>query len=125
MTPDPLSVRAAATVWEATALLTDRGLHAAPVIDESGRPVGVVSRADILVHERERMASAPSGGAADPSRVADIMTPAVFSVAPGTTADRVVEQMLALNVLQLFVVDTYGTLVGVVSARDVLRHLRP
>jgi CBS domain-containing protein len=52
------------------------------------------------------------------------MTPAIFSVAPDTAASRVVEEMLALKVHRLFVVDSDGTLVGVITALDVLRHLR-
>src|SRR5271168_1226174 len=55
MSLNPVSIRYKATVAEATALLTDRGFSAAPVIDEAGRAVGVVSRTDLLVHDRERM----------------------------------------------------------------------
>src|SRR6516225_1949447 len=55
MTPDPLSIRADATVHEAVAFLTDKGFSAAPVIDKAGRPVGVLSRADIIVYDREKV----------------------------------------------------------------------
>jgi len=133
MTPNPVSINDTATVTEAVALLTDRGFSAAPVIDQAGQPVGVVSRSDILVHDRERAAGTPAaagGGAAaesaagDPTPVRDIMTPAVFSVTPDTPAASVVEQMLELNVHHLFVVDAAGVLVGVISTLDVLRRLR-
>src|SRR5262249_62087653 len=83
MTPNPVSIREAATVREAVELLTRRGISGAPVIDHAGRPVGVVSRADILVHDRE----APDPGA-DAERVRDIMTPAGFRVAPHAPARR-------------------------------------
>jgi CBS domain-containing protein len=53
------------------------------------------------------------------------MTPAVFSVAPDAPARRVVGDMLALRVHRLFVSDTSGVLLGVISALDVLNHLRP
>src|SRR3954471_16296271 len=53
MIPNPLSIRQNATVKEAAAFLTDRGISAAPVIDNAGRAVGVLSRADIVVHHRE------------------------------------------------------------------------
>jgi CBS domain-containing protein len=53
MTPNPVSIREGATVREAVELLTGRGISGGPVIDEAGRPVGVLSRADILVHDRE------------------------------------------------------------------------
>jgi CBS domain-containing protein len=53
MVPNPVSIRAGATVKEAAAFLTDKGFSAAPVIDEAGRPVGVLSQSDIVVHDRE------------------------------------------------------------------------
>src|SRR5437660_210221 len=48
MSPNPMSIQAETTVAEAVAVLTDRGYCAAPVIDEAGRPIGVLSRADLL-----------------------------------------------------------------------------
>jgi CBS domain-containing protein len=141
MTPNPKSIRAVATIKEALALLTDEGFSAAPVIDNAGRPVGVLSRSDLLVHEREEVEyikppasyeqeelarKVPSGfqvERVDSTLVRDIMTPVVFSVAPQTTARSVVNQLLALHIHRLFVVDEAGVLVGVISAVDVLRQL--
>jgi CBS domain-containing protein len=143
MVRDPVSIRADATLAEALDLLVNKGFSAAPVIDEAGRAVGVLSRSDLLVHERERirggvpdyysrsdltLAGAPSGyrHEGDPGvRVRDLMTPAVFSVAPDAPVRRVVHDMLALKVHRLFVSDRNGILVGVISALDVLEHLRP
>jgi CBS-domain-containing membrane protein len=121
MTPNPVSVRDSARVVDAVALLTRKGIHAAPVIDESGRPIGVLSHTDILVHERARWEAGDNSP--DESRVRDLMTPAVFSVRLDAPAHRVVGDMMALNVHQLFVVDQDSVLVGVVAALDVLRHL--
>jgi CBS domain-containing protein len=144
MSPNPVSLEANASVQEALVLLTDRGFSAAPVIDDSGRPVGVLSRSDILVHEREYVhhalregeqdrAQARRGGAGrltevevvDPARVRDIMTPAVFTVPMHAPVDEVVRHMLELRVHQLFVIDEDQTLVGVITALDILRNLRP
>ncbi len=147
MTRTPVSICDAATVQEAIALLIDKGFSAAPVVDETGRPVGVVSRTDILMHDREtafyqdsarQYYDPPGTGAlarqalpnlsqskhAGPTRVRDIMTPVVYSVAPETPVNRVIDEMLRLNVHRLFVVECTGILVGVISALDVLRHLR-
>jgi predicted transcriptional regulator len=130
MTPSPVSIQDDAAVSEAIALLADRGIGAAPVIDEAGHPVGVVSHADILIHEREkglrgiRAAERMAGTAADPTQVRDIMTPAVFSVAPDASAAKVVEELVAMKVHRLFVVDAHRVLVGVINALDVLNHLR-
>jgi CBS-domain-containing membrane protein len=111
-----VSIRDQATVKETLLFLTNKGFSAAPVIDEAGHPVGVVSQTNLVIHGRERQV--------DDTSVRTVMTPAVFSVVPETPASKVVEQMLALQVHRLFVVDQTGVLVGVISAFDVLRHLR-
>ena len=143
MTPSPVSIRYSATVPEAAAFLAVRGISAAPVIDEAGRPVGVVSRTDILQHQGQGavyLVGSPEyyerlerpvfyeDGARDEATaraaVRDVMTPVVFCVGPQTPAAKVVEKMLALEVRRLFVVDDGGVLTGVISAVDVLRRLR-
>jgi CBS domain-containing protein len=142
MVPNPISLRAEAAVAEATALFTAKGITAAPVIDEAGRPIGVVSRSDLLVHqvEHEKHGNghtdyffAPTFGSENGSletkvgaqnTVADLMTPAVFAVSPDTPVAQVVKDMVGLHVHRLFVVDEVGVLVGVISTMDVLKHLR-
>lgn len=137
MSPNPVSIRRDATIREALELLTDNGFGAAPVIDDAGRPVGVLSRTDVLIHEREYVRHAstsdrfpesswPEGffiEVADPTAVGEIMTPAVFTVSLETPAREVVRRMLELKVHQLFVIDADLALVGVISPLDVLRHL--
>ena len=119
MMPGPLSLSSSATVAEATEFLTERAFGAAVVIDEAGHPIGVVTKTDVLVHARQRK----PGLEPDDTPVTEFMTPAVFSVRPDTAARSVVEQLLALNVHHLFVADTAGVIVGVISPVDVLRKL--
>jgi CBS domain-containing protein len=145
MTTQVVSVSQDAPVRQAVATLVDRRFSAAPVIDEAGRPVGVLSTTDVLIHDRNALAYArpvpeyylksdlqaqfrePVGGfqveVADRTTVRDLMTPIVFSVTPQTPARQVIEQMLDLHVHRLFVIDAGGVLVGVVSMSDVLRNL--
>jgi len=147
MVENPISLRADANVHEALALLTDKGFSAAPVIDEAGRPVGVLSRSDLLVHDREKgdylkpsptyyyeqelhtRDGQPMPGFqvenVDTTSVSELMTPAVFAVAPSTLAAKVVSDLIGLRVHRLFVVDGDGVLIGVVSSLDVLKHLKP
>jgi CBS-domain-containing membrane protein len=147
MSLNPVSIRADATLREAVLLLHDRHFGAAPVIDDAGRAVGVISRADVLAHDRETVAYARPTPEYDPrdlelasgerlpdefqvelvdsTQVREVMTPAVFGVRPSTPATEVVEQMVKLDVHRLFVVDEDGVLVGVVTTMDVLRHLLP
>jgi CBS domain-containing protein len=148
MTPNPVSIHGSATVPEVVAFLTDTGFSAAPVIDDTGHPIGVVSRTDVLVYDRARLASAedvpgyydeadlaapvpnqvsggPAPGAGALLRASDLMTPAVYAVTPETPGLDVVAHMVRLNVHRLFVVDRAAVLVGVISALDLLRHLLP
>jgi CBS domain-containing protein len=146
MTPNPVSIRDVATIPEAVALLTDHGFSAAPVIDQAGRPIGVLSRTDLLIHDREKGDYVPSHGDyydrddlahqlgatskgfeivdVDRAMVRDLMTPVVFSLPLGTPVNEVIRQLLKLKVHRLFVIDKAGALVGVISALDVLRHLQ-
>ena len=117
MTRDPVSLEATTTSAEAALVLTSRGFGAAIVIDHAGRPVGVVTKTDLLIHARGKVL------AEDTTPVRDVMTTAVFSVRTDTPARSVIEHLLALNVHHLFVMDSSGTLVGVISPVDVLKKL--
>lgn len=137
MSLNPVSIPETESVREALAVLTEKGFSAAPVIDEAGRPVGVLSRTDLLVHQREcvhyrpqppEREKIPEGFQVEEvegTLVRDVMTPVIFSVSPETPARTVVQQLLGLRVHRLFVVDEAGVLVGVISAVDVLKHLKP
>jgi CBS domain-containing protein len=141
MSSNPVSLREDATLKEAIAFLVDRNISGAPVIDEAGRPVGVLTQTDVLIHDREEVQHLAPPEAeygtplprsywesfqverVDTTPVRDLMTPAVFCVALDTPAWGVIEQMRELNVHRLFVVDHNGILVGVISAMDVVRRL--
>jgi CBS-domain-containing membrane protein len=137
MAPNPVSIAADATIKEAVGFLVDRAYSAAPVIDEAGTPVGVVSQSDIVIHDRARSESTrryPSSyeqdsgssiGDLDRTRVREIMTPVVLSVTSEAPAHQVVQEMLKLKVHRLFVVDKKGVLIGVISPVDILKHLHP
>jgi CBS-domain-containing membrane protein len=125
MSSQVLSIRAKATVVEAIAMFADKGVSAAPVIDEAGQPIGVISRTDILLHEREMGVTTSVAERECATRVADIMTPAVFSVHEDVPASRVIDELVALNVHRVFVIDAHGLLVGVITAKDVLKRLMP
>lgn len=147
MHENPISINENATVKEAAAILIDRGISAAPVINEAGRPVGVISRSDIVLYEREKGEHLPppaeyygseevdvaTGKGVPPgfhveypdtTTVREIMTPVIYAVSPNTPAMQVVQEMLQRHVHRLFVLDESGVLVGVISSMDVLRHLR-
>ena len=127
--------------------MINNAFSAAPVIDEAGKPIGVLSQTDLLIHKREAVATpvaaevyakeeideeatdfmsqAAESLELDAACVRDVMTPIVLSVAPTTSAGKVIEQLLNQGVHRLFVVDEAGVLIGLVSTMDVLKKLRP
>jgi CBS domain-containing protein len=147
MTSNQVSIRGEASVGEAAVLFTDRAISGAAVIDDRGQPIGVLNCSDLLIHDREKSysvsiatgeysAEALSPGAGkesveagyqivnvDGTKVSSIMTPVVFSVAPESSARKVMEEMVSLHVHRLFVIDKSGVLVGVISALDVVKGL--
>jgi CBS domain-containing protein len=145
MTGTVVSIPEDAPLREAVGTLVDRGFSGAPVVNNAGRAVGVVSLSDIVVHDRNSVAYArPAaetytrselrgkfgedvGGfeveAVDGTLARDVMTPAVCAVRPETPARDVIEEMLLLHVHRLFVTDRDGVLVGVIAMTDVLRRL--
>lgn len=143
MVSNPVSIQEEITVHEAAGVLTDRGINAVPVINEAGRAIGVLSRADIVRYEREtarhhQFAASDSEEEslkydsvgfqieeADRTAVREIMTPLVIAVSPEEHALEVVNKMLAYKVHRLFVVDAEGVVVGVISTFDILKKLCP
>jgi CBS domain-containing protein len=115
MTSNPVSISEHAAIIDAASVLSTREFSALAVINDAGRPVGVVSRTDIVRREAK-----PSGT----TDVREIMTATVVSVRPEDPAWEVIAKMAAFKVHRLFVVDRSGTLVGVISSFDIVRNLR-
>ena len=65
MTRPVISVGTGTSVAEASRLLVDRGFTAAPVVDDDGRLVGIVTEADLLrgriAPDPRRIPSGPRG----------------------------------------------------------------
>ncbi|MFO0807743.1 MAG: CBS domain-containing protein [Gemmataceae bacterium] len=145
MNRNVVSVSETESLNDAISTLTKRGIGGVPVINAAGRPVGVLTQSDVLVHDRTTAGGqqsvpefyqradlhaasqdALSGLSVESIAgvcVRDVMTPVVFSVAPTATAKTVVEELLRLRVHRMFVVDDAGVLVGVIGTTDLLRRL--
>jgi CBS domain-containing protein len=117
MTKNPVSINETASIREAAAFLLAKRMTAAPVINEAGRAVGVVSLSDIVRHT--------VGDQSSPSMnlpVAATMNDEVLFVRPGAPIETVIEDLLHCKIKRLFVADENDVLVGVISATDVLHY---
>ncbi|MEZ4367878.1 MAG: CBS domain-containing protein [Kofleriaceae bacterium] len=111
-----IRVRASATLAEVRELLHHHRVGAVPVVDPDGRPIGVVSRTDLLTPSEGELPD-------DRSTCDQLMMPVVFTLGTSAPVGHAAALMAVEGVHRVFVVDDHGSLVGVVSALDVTRWL--
>jgi len=87
------------------------GIHAVPVLDDEGRPIGIVTSSDLVEEWPAAMG------------VETVMHREVRTAAPTTSAADAARRMLDARVHHLVVVDDEGRVVGVLSSFDLLAHL--
>jgi predicted transcriptional regulator len=141
MNPEVMTARADMSVSELTAFLLDNEISGAPVEDQDGQLVGVVSITDIarasgehgdFVRSRnnpdyfvriwgEEADELPGFHVEEDSGllVSQIMTPAIFAVAEDTPVADVARTMLDSHVHRVIVLRS-GRAVGIVTTTDLL-----
>jgi CBS domain-containing protein len=133
MTTDVATIGPEALLKDAATELVRRRISGMPVVDADGKVLGVLSETDILAKEGDEQ---PHGGLlrwlvnpADPwlkarfeaVTVADAMSAPARTIAPNRPVAEAASFMLDEEVNRLPVVDSEGTLVGVVSRGDLVR----
>jgi CBS domain-containing protein len=137
MTKPVVGVAPGATLSEAVGLMLRTGISGLPVLDGSGKLVGILTEGDLLVRKelgtaarRPRWLAAllsPGRLAGEyvhshGSRVEELMTRDVITVAPDTPLDEIVALMTQKRVKRLPVMEN-DTVVGIVSRADLLKAL--
>lgn len=131
MTKDVVTATPGTPFRELVATMTEKGISAVPVIDGRGRPIGVVSEADVLAKQEFHGGgdALPHHGRAARERwhraqgrdAGEVMTTPVRAVHAGEPVGFAAGLLAKAGIRRLFVVDWYGRLVGVVARRDLLR----
>jgi len=127
-----------AAILDAWDLMVMHGLKALPVIDESGRPLGLLSDGDLMERTGmvQRLAIAERLDAATlaswrqalaglASKVGEVMTRPAEVVLDDSSLGRAATLMNEHGRKRLLVVDHAGALVGVLSRFDVLAAISP
>src|SRR5919202_4798551 len=109
MTADPVTFRPETSVHEAAQSLAENRISGAPVVNDGGTIVGIVSEYDLI---------ARAG-----SLVRDVMTRDVVSVPDTMPLDRVRAVLVARRLKRVPVVNAAGRLVGLISRADLVREL--
>jgi CBS domain-containing protein len=132
MSRDVVTVRPSATLKEAARLLVCRRISGMPVVDHTGRLVGVLSEGDLLFkqsgeRERDRVLGwfVHRGNGAEHAKldarlVEEAMTSPAITIDAGWSLTSAAERMLADGVNRLPVVRA-GRLVGIVTRADIVR----
>lgn len=147
MSDNPISVSSNETAQGVARVLIKQRISAAPVIDDAGHPVGVISRTDLvnqlmqpqsrtrtleedwfecgnIVNEELLSSQSTLTGSGNKMAAETIMNTRLFTVKPEDSLEMAVELMLKHHVHRLFVVDHHGVLVGVISTFDILSRLQ-
>lgn len=112
-------------------LIEQHRVSALPVVDAEGHVVGVVSEADLLLKEDQlqfverqrfesrtrRLERAKSEGAS----ARELMTAPAITISPHSTVRAAARLMREKSVKRLPVVDSAGSLVGIITRSDVLK----
>jgi len=137
MTEEVVCIGIKESVFDAAELLLGANVSAAPVVNDKGAVVGVVSEADLIRRAEidtaakkswlARLMDSETSAAHDfvsshARRVADVMTREVVTASEDATLRELVELMERHKVKRIPIVRE-GILVGVVSRSDVLRAL--
>jgi CBS domain-containing protein len=111
MNPELFSIRPDEPIESARISIMGLGVTAAPVVDEQGRTLGMLSLRDVVDD--------------DPGRTAqERMTEPAVVVAAETTVEKAADLLAQQDLHHVAVVDQDGVAVGFLSTLDVIRGLR-
>ncbi|MFH1912778.1 MAG: CBS domain-containing protein [Pseudomonadota bacterium] len=140
MTKECITLTPDTDITTAARLLIDKKINGAPVIDDTGRVVGILCQADLVAQQKKVTLPSfftlldgvfPLSSHEDLEReitkisalkVGDAMTPNPTSITPETGIDDIAT-MMANKKLYTLPVIVNGQLVGVVGKEDVLKTL--
>ncbi|WP_422486924.1 CBS domain-containing protein [Gudongella sp. DL1XJH-153] len=143
MTKDVITVTLNDNVEKCASLLIKHNLSGLPVLDESGKLVGIVTEGDLI--RRASRIKGPAvlevlGGmiyldspkkfmdelkSSMGQKAKDIMTKKVITIDPNQTIEEGATLLVEKNVKRLPVINKEGELVGIVSRRDIMSYLFP
>jgi CBS domain-containing protein len=142
MTSPALSVTEDTSVATLVRLFLDAGVSAAPVVDATGKAIGIVSKTDVVrryfedeeAYDSPQACAMPDGlgleirSGTDAHRLAsasvrEVMTDVVYTLGAEASLSRAAALMAYEGVHRIVVAAADGTALGIVSALDILRWM--
>lgn len=129
MSHTPITVHPELELDDLMTLFLDRNISHAPVVDAQDRPIGMVSKTDLVVDQYVRgdtvVDQRDAGGYGrhvhgGTAIVRDVMSPIVVSLPEATSIGTAARRMLADNVHAVPVTSPDGRVIGILSTVDIL-----
>lgn len=141
MTPNPILLKREMSVKDAAEILTKNKIGGAPVVDDEGNIVGIVSERDLImrdvrlryptvIHVLDSFIYLPNPAnqfnqdlrKAVGATVGDVMSTHVIAVDPGATIEDVATMMVDHKVDRLPVVED-GKPIGIITKADIVKTI--
>jgi len=108
---DPITLPPGATVGRAQEIIKQRGISGIPIIEESKKLVGLVTRRDVVFRDDVE------------TPLSRIMRRELITASPGISLEKAKEILLEKGIEKLPVVDKEGKLIGLITLRDIRKKL--
>lgn len=127
MTKPAITAKVTEPLGAAALRMAKHGIKRLPIVDESNRLAGVLSRRDVLnqvvvAETRVRRVDTPPGAA---RTVQEVMSTEIPSVRLDSSLPEVIAALIENNTHRLIVVDAQGCVVGIISDADVVARVSP
>ncbi len=116
MNANVISVRENEDIYEAIRMMTRNNITGLPVVDAGGTLTGVITEKDVLALLYDMKDK--------PGTVRDFMTAHVVCFHTEDDLADVAEALRTNHFRRVPILDCDGRLVGVISRRDIIRHIR-
>lgn len=127
MRRDLVCARADLEIEAVIALIVHNHIGCIPVVDEQRRPIGMITKFDIVEHLNAFLNSASNGSPLPidlAARCADeVMMPIAITLQETSSVADAAEMMSCEDLHHVLVVSAAGALVGVVSSKDIVMWL--
>lgn len=125
MARDPICIGRSLDVKTVVELMVARHIGCLPVIDENRRPIGVITKFDVI-EQLDTVMRCANAGEPLPSDLAartaeDVMLPLALTLDEHATLAHAAAMMVSEDTHHVIVVDATGVLSGVISSKDIVR----
>jgi len=124
MTPDPVAVKPDAALSDVEAIFEEHDFNGLPVVDESHRLIGMITKLDLLkAFSFTEKSKIPLYDAIMAQKVSNVMTKEPRVVYLETPLTRVLQHMIETGHKSYPVVEN-DHVIGIVAREDIMRSLR-